>query len=348
MDKLRVIQWTTGKVGKLSMRAILDDPSLELAGVYAHSPDKVGVDAGDLCGRPATGVVATDDIDALVALKADTVLYTPFMADLGHAIRLLETGHDVISTNLFLNVGGIEGEVRDQLEAAGRRGNASLYISGVNPGWINSVATAITAVCRDVQSVSIVESANCASYESPETWTTMGMGMRAATPEVVASARNWLVIFRDAVVRVADGLDLRLDDLEFDIEFATAARRIDLGWFCMEKDTHAAVRAYWNGKVGGRTVVQSRITWYLTKDLNEAWEIDDDHYHVVVEGEPGVDMRLRFKPPTHWGNHEWDTMTALPAVNAVHQVRAARAGVIGVRDAGLPYAPVGRWMGQAV
>lgn len=346
MDKLRVIQWTTGKVGKLSTRAILDDPSLELVGLYAHSPDKVGVDAGALCGRPDTGVIATDDIDALLALKADTVLYTPFMADLDHAIRLLETGHDVISTNLFLNVGGIQGEVRERLEAAGRRGNASLYISGVNPGWINSIATAITAVCRDVRSVSIAESANCATYESPETWTTMGMGMKEATPEVVESARNWLVIFRDAVVRVADGLDLRLDGLEFEIEFAKAARKIDLGWFCMEKDTIAAVRASWNGKVAGRTAVQAKITWYLSKDLNEGWEIDDDHYHLVVEGEPGVDMRLRFKPPEHWGNHEWDTMTALPAVNAVHQVKAARPGVIGVREAGLPYAPVGRWLGQ--
>ena len=346
MEKRRVIQWTTGKVGKLSMRAILDDPSLELVGVYAHSPDKVGVDAGPLCGRPDTGITATDDIDALLALKADTVLYTPFMADLGDAIRLLETGHDVISTNLFLNVGGIQGEVRDQLEAAGRRGNASLYITGVNPGWINSIATAITAVCRDVRSVSIVESAHCANYESVETWTTMGMGLKAATPEVVEAARNWLVIFRDAVVRVADGLDLKLDDLEFDVEWATAAHKIDLGWFCMEKDTHAAVRAYWNGKVAGRTVVQARITWYLTKDLNQDWEIDDDHYHLVVEGEPGVDVRVRFKAPQHWGNHEWDIMTALPAVNAVHQVKAARPGVLGVRDVGLPYAPVGRWLGR--
>ena len=32
MQKLRVIQWTTGKVGKMSLRAILDDPRLELVG----------------------------------------------------------------------------------------------------------------------------------------------------------------------------------------------------------------------------------------------------------------------------------------------------------------------------
>src|ERR1700759_301641 len=101
MGRLRVIQWTTGKVGKLSLRAVLDDPRLELAGVYAHSPDKAGKDAGTLCGRPACGVLSTHDIDALIALGADSVLYTPFEANVGHVVRLLESGLDVVSTNLF-------------------------------------------------------------------------------------------------------------------------------------------------------------------------------------------------------------------------------------------------------
>lgn len=74
--KLRVIQWTTGKVGKLSLRGVLDDPRLELVGVYAFSEEKAGSDAGALCGRPDIGVLATTDIDALLALKADTVIYT--------------------------------------------------------------------------------------------------------------------------------------------------------------------------------------------------------------------------------------------------------------------------------
>ena len=40
MKQLRVIQWTTGKVGKLSLRGVLDDPRLELVGVYAYSDEK--------------------------------------------------------------------------------------------------------------------------------------------------------------------------------------------------------------------------------------------------------------------------------------------------------------------
>lgn len=343
MDKLRVIQWTTGKVGNLSLRAILDDPRLELAGIYAYSPEKVGVDAGKLCGRPDCGVLATNDIDALVALGADTVIYTPFMADLTHVIKLLENGADVISTNMFINVGGIRDEVKQQLEAACLRGGSSLYISGINPGWVNSITAALTAVCRKIDSVTISESADCSVYESAETWLTLGMSLPEVTPEVTDSARNFLILFYDAVLRIGDALEYEIDDVEFFIEYATAAEKVDLGWFCMEKDTNAALRGGWKAKVNGRTAVQLKITWYLTRNLNQGWEFDDDHYHIAIKGEPDVDARIRFTPAEHWGHNDWDTMTAMPPVNAVFDIKAARPGILGLKDVGLTCAPAGIW-----
>src|SRR4051812_1882151 len=150
MEKLKIVQWTTGKVGKMALRAIFDDPRLELAGVFAHSPDKVGIDAGAICGRPDCGIAATDDVEALVALAPDTVIYTPFMADLDHLARLLESGSDVVSTNLLSNLGGIEGEVRARLDAACARGGSSLYITGINPGWLDTLAATVTSICRRV------------------------------------------------------------------------------------------------------------------------------------------------------------------------------------------------------
>jgi hypothetical protein len=344
MNKARVIQWTTGKVGKLSLRGILDDPRLELVGVYAYSADKAGKDAGDLCGRPKTGVLSSNDIDALLKLKPDTVLYTPFMADLSHTIRLLENGADVISTNLFLNVGGIQGEVKQQLEAACQRGKSRLYITGVSPGWINATVVGLTAVCRDVESVTVIESADCSVYESKETWEAMGMGLPKATPEVLATARSWLISFYDAVERMAIALGYKLDDLEFFIDYATTSQRVDLGWFVMEKNTNGAVRAGWNGMVNGRMVVRFELHWYLTKQLNEGWQFNDEQYHLIVKGEPEVNTRMKFIPPKHWGNHEWDTMTAMPAVNAVFDVKAAAPGVLSLKDVGLTAAPAGAWL----
>ena len=67
----RVIQFSTGNVGLHALRTIIDRPDLELIGVHASSPDKIGRDAAELAGRQnPTGVIATDDVDALIALGA--------------------------------------------------------------------------------------------------------------------------------------------------------------------------------------------------------------------------------------------------------------------------------------
>ncbi len=69
---LRVIQFSTGNVGRRSLRSIINRPGLELVRVHASSPDKVGRDAAELCGLDTpTGIAATDDLAALLALKAD-------------------------------------------------------------------------------------------------------------------------------------------------------------------------------------------------------------------------------------------------------------------------------------
>ena len=62
---LRIVEWSTGNVGRHAIAGIDARPDLELAGVFVSNPDKVGKDAGTLAGLGRTlGVTATDDPDA--------------------------------------------------------------------------------------------------------------------------------------------------------------------------------------------------------------------------------------------------------------------------------------------
>src|SRR5215470_12596231 len=99
----RVVQWTTGNVGQQSVRAIVAQPDLELVGCYAWSPDKVGKDAGELCGIAPIGVRATNDVGALLSLKPDCVVYNPMWPDTSELVRILESGVNVVSTAAFIN-----------------------------------------------------------------------------------------------------------------------------------------------------------------------------------------------------------------------------------------------------
>ncbi len=71
----RVVVWSTGGVGSIAVDAVHRRQDLELVGVWVHSQDKVGRDAGELAGVEPIGVAATNDADALIALKPDCVVY---------------------------------------------------------------------------------------------------------------------------------------------------------------------------------------------------------------------------------------------------------------------------------
>src|SRR5678816_3225012 len=84
----RVIQWATGNVGRAAVQGIVSHPQLELVGAWVHSPEKAGRDVGELCGIGPLGVRATNDVDALLAIPADCVLYSPLLPQLDEVVRL--------------------------------------------------------------------------------------------------------------------------------------------------------------------------------------------------------------------------------------------------------------------
>ena len=52
---LRVAVWSTGGIGSISIAAIKRRPNLSLVGVWVHSPEKVGKDAGELANAKPSG-----------------------------------------------------------------------------------------------------------------------------------------------------------------------------------------------------------------------------------------------------------------------------------------------------
>ncbi len=124
---IRVVVWSTGGVGSVAVDAVRNRPDLELVGVWVHSPDKVGKDAGELAGGEPVGLAATDDADALIALAPDCVVYAASgpQRDAGAVpdyLKLLSAGINVVSTSttsLIYPPSYFATEWRDQL--AGRR-----------------------------------------------------------------------------------------------------------------------------------------------------------------------------------------------------------------------------------
>ena len=85
----KVIQWATGGVGRAAIQDILAHPELTLVGCWVSSEAKDGRDVGEIVGSGPIGVTATRDVDTLLGMDADCVLYRPVMADRDLVCRLL-------------------------------------------------------------------------------------------------------------------------------------------------------------------------------------------------------------------------------------------------------------------
>src|ERR1700722_5640964 len=156
----RVVQWSTGNIGRLAVGGLLDRDDFDVVGVHAFGADKVGGDAGVLAGRPPVGVAATGDIDALIELRPDCVNYMPRVIDYEMVTRMLRSGINVVTTGDFLT--GTHHPVDlAALEEAAPRGRTPFLGTGFEPGFINDVAGFLTGACPRVHSVKLVETLDC-------------------------------------------------------------------------------------------------------------------------------------------------------------------------------------------
>src|SRR5271156_2386440 len=134
MTAQRVVVWATGGIGSLALPPLPRRPNLDLVGVWVHSDDKVGKDAGELANGEPIGLKATNDADALIGLKPDCVIYAASGPErdalaIPDYVKLLEAGVNVVttSTTRLVNPHAYEpAEWRDQLVAAAKQGHASL------------------------------------------------------------------------------------------------------------------------------------------------------------------------------------------------------------------------------
>ena len=163
----RVIQWATGGVGRAAIEGILDHPELELVGCWVHSDAKDGRDVGELIGRGPIGVTATSDVDALLALDADCVVYAPLLADPSVVVRILRSGKNVVdAARLVLSRSSDDGAT---LEAACAAGNVTLHGTGIHPGGITErFPLMVSALSGAITHVRAEEFSDIRTYDAPD------------------------------------------------------------------------------------------------------------------------------------------------------------------------------------
>ncbi len=328
-DPLRVVQWATGNIGSHALRSVIEHPALELAGVYVYSPDKVGLDAGELCGMGHTGVVATGNIDDIVALSPDCALYMARQCDFDEVCRILRAGINIVTTRgEFHRPGSLDPTVRAKVEQACRDGASSIHSTGASPGFITeAVPLVLTSIERHLDPLLIEEFADLSQRPSPDLlFGIMGFGKELQDHDEGRLAHG-KVSFGPSLELVAEALGLHLESLETGGEVAVARHRVEIAAGRLEEGTVAAQRVTVSGMRDGRAVLSFRATWYCTPDVTPSWDIRPTGWHVLVDGDAPLDVDLRFPVPVEKMGAVFPGYTANRAVNAVPAVCKAPPGI---------------------
>ncbi|MEX2555789.1 MAG: diacylglycerol kinase [Actinomycetota bacterium] len=340
----RVIQWSTGNVGRYALRGIINHPELDLVGLWVHSEKKAGMDAGELAGVGPVGVIATNDAEALLALDADVVVYNatgdlrPHEA-VEDTVRILDSGKNVVGTALVPMVypPSAPEQMRDPIQEACLRNNVSCFTSGIDPGVANDLLPlVITGLAERIDSVRVQEILNYATYDQPEVlFHTMGFAKPLDHTPILLLPGVLSLAWGCIVNVIAAGLGVELDEIrEVVVEKVPAPETFEVPSGTVEKGTMAGLRFEIQGIVGGEVrIVVEHIT-RLREDIAPHWPPPPGKggYKVRLEGSPTITLTLEMEGDGGDENSGGLIVTATRLLNSIPAVVNAPPGVLSALD----------------
>jgi 2,4-diaminopentanoate dehydrogenase len=341
---IRVAHIGTGNVGGLALAELITNPLFELTGVCVSTPEKVGKDAGELCGvglepGTVTGIAADGDLDAVLATKPECVVYCAMgdtrlpdaMADI---MRILATGINVVGSSpglLQYPWGVMPGKYIARVEDAAQQGKSSIFINGVDPGFINDlIPFALAGTCQRIEQVRCMEIADYASYDGSEVMHYMGFGGSLDDIPMLLQPGVLSIAWGAAIRQLAAGLGIELDEITESYQREPAPEDFDIAVGRVPKGTLAALRFEIRGMANGRPAIVIEHITRLRPDLLPDWPqpaSGGGSYRVEITGEPSYAVDI--VPSSRKGDHNHAAIVGAAGriVNAIPAVIAAPPGI---------------------
>jgi 4-hydroxy-tetrahydrodipicolinate reductase len=358
--RYKIIVWGPGRLGGLAIWEIANSVEFELVGLRVYSDSKEGVDAGDLIGIAPLGVKATRDVDALLRIDCDCVLYTAHDQGTYHTddeiLRILAAGKNVITPLPYQNAHLFrDAEFLAKLDAACRQGKATFSAGGIDPDLIsNRVLLGLTGACADVKSIKLQENWDCteAGKRSPEQLKYIGMGMKPAEAEKITVTQIIAANFTKAITYTTEKvLGVRYDRVEESHDYIPTPKDIHEPFF-IAAGTVARITHRMQGfvdSIGPQPFFTIEYHWLIGQTMLPDGTRPGEDYVATIEGRPSMRMVLNFRV-----SHQSDALTyqlgnqaveptyvaiLTPCMQAIPHLCAAPPGLLPSFDPSLHWMP---------
>lgn len=331
----RVIQWATGTVGRHAVRAVLDRPELQLVGALVYSNEKAGRDIGDICSTGSTGIIATNDRNAILAMNADCVLYMPQgegdpQTVITDICAILASGKNVVSTALTALIYPISlgPDVVAAINDACATGKVSFHGTGIEPGWASEILPmAMSPLFRKIDSLLVQEILDYSSYPSAMMlFDGMGFGKQPEHQGRIPIALHQSGAFGAPLLMLADAFGATIEEMYYECELAVADEALEVAAGRIEAGTVAGKRYSYTAVVKGRPAMKVEHVTRLGKHIAPHWP-QGRGWHVTIKGSPSMSLKSVIAPDGGDENDEGCLGTAMHAVHAIIPVCAAEPGI---------------------
>ena len=315
------------------------------------TPEKVGRDAGEICGIGTVGITATDDVDALVALRPDALVhYGPTAAHAADNIALmgafLRAGVDVCSTAMtpwvWPSMAQNPPSWIDPITEACAQGGASCFTTGIDPGFANDLfPMTLMGLCGEVRRVKALEILDYINYEG-DYEEEMGIGRSPEFTPLLEHTDILVMSWGATVPMIAHAVGIELEEITTTWEKWVTDKPIDTAKGTIEPGAVAAIRFTINGIFGGETRIGLEHVNRVGTDAAPDWPrgTQDDVYRVEIEGSPSITQETAFRFTDGSGRDAAAAgclATGLRALNAVPAVNERPPGWVTALD--LPLIP---------
>jgi len=338
MARRRVIVWGTGPIGMPGLRQLIDHPEYELVGLHAWSPEKAGRDAGEIAGMGKTGVLATNDVGALLALKADCLVYQGNYAMreaecTADVIPFLEAGTNCVTPALMDLIAPRYGrpEYVEPIAEACRKGGSSIFCGGTDPGYMTiGHLFSLLAGAGKIESVLVAETCDLSKYAGIDSMTQYGFNMPLDyLPEMYVgpTGRAW---HESTLWGIGDYLGVQLDEITSTWETAGLDHDFEAAFGQVKAGNTAAIRWTMTGMYKGKPLVIYRKIERIHPDAGPQFEQPlngaEGGYQITITGSPSYHTEMAL------GLYDGCSITALHPINAINAICDAAPGIYGQLD----------------
>ena len=338
---IRVAAIGTGNVGVHALKQLIIDDRFDLTAVWVSSDAKAGKDAAELAGLDTpTGVLATTDLDAVLATNPECAVYTA-LADnrLVEALedyrKILAAGVNVVgSSAVFLQYpwNTLPENMIAPIEQATAEGGSSLFVGGIDPGFANDLLPlALAGTCQTIEQIRCMEIINYDTYDSATVMRdVMGFGRELDDVPMLLQPGVLSLAWGSVVRQIAAGLGIELDEVTETYVREPAPEDFDIASGHITEGTAAALRFEVRGVKDGKVPVVLEHVTRLRNDLQPDWPQpaqEGGSYRIEVTGEPSYTLDLCLASPNGDHNHAGLVATAARVVNAIPDVVAAPPGI---------------------